>query len=50
MLMNARKKALACRKTEASHCVRSVLSREWDTRVDLLIVGDELNMARLETL
>jgi hypothetical protein len=25
-----------------------VFIREWDTRVDLLIVGDELNMARLE--
>ncbi len=27
-----------------------VFLREWDTRVDLLIVGDELNMARLETV
>ncbi len=27
-----------------------VFIREWDTRVDLLIVGDELNMARLETV
>jgi hypothetical protein len=27
-----------------------VFIREWDTRVDLLIVGDELNMNRLETV
>jgi hypothetical protein len=27
-----------------------VFLREWDTRVDLLIVGDELNMAKLETI
>jgi hypothetical protein len=27
-----------------------VFIREWDTRVDLLIVGDELNMTRLETI
>ena len=27
-----------------------VFLREWDTRVDLLIVGDELNMGRLETV
>jgi hypothetical protein len=27
-----------------------VFLREWDTRVDLLIVGDELNMTRLETI
>lgn len=27
-----------------------VFLREWDTRVDLLIVGDELNTARLETV
>ncbi len=27
-----------------------VFIREWDTRVDLLIVGDELNMVRLEAV
>jgi hypothetical protein len=27
-----------------------VFLREWDTRVDILIVGDELNMARLDTI
>lgn len=27
-----------------------VFIREWDTRVDLLIVGDELNMTRLDTV
>jgi hypothetical protein len=27
-----------------------VFLREWDTRVDLLIVGDELNLSKLETV
>jgi DNA-binding Lrp family transcriptional regulator len=30
--------------------VSGVFIQEWDTRVDLLVVGDELNMGKLETL